>query len=92
MCDIWAATLKGLYCLGDSLGVPSVHFRFVPSSHIRLPTSKVLYHVVSGVNWSCAFRKASWAAVWATVMHDKWSIVLGAWGCMLVGGQEGCNL
>ncbi len=84
MWDIWVATENGLYRLGKSLGVPSVHFRFMPSSQTRLPTSKVLYRVVSGVSWSCALCKASWAADRASVMHARWSIVLGREG-VLVG-------
>jgi len=44
---ILAATLKGPYCLGDSLGVPSMCFRFIPSSHTLSPIWNSLYF------WGC---------------------------------------
>ena len=37
MWDILVATSKGLYRLGDNLGIPSILFRLVPSNHTLSP-------------------------------------------------------
>jgi len=63
MWEILAATLKGLYHLGDSFWVPSIHFRFVSFSHTLSPIWNSLYF------WGCCswhsydFQRASKAAV-----------------------------
>jgi hypothetical protein len=53
------ATLKGPYCLGDSFGVPSTCFRFIPSSHILSLTLKEVNFEFVPSYCSCDFIKAS---------------------------------
>jgi hypothetical protein len=77
MQKIWAATLKGLYCLGDSFGVPSIHFRFVSSSQTFVSVLKTRKFALFGDNISCAVFIASWAAIQASLMCNCQSIMLG---------------
>ena len=62
-----ATTLKGLYCLGDSLLVRLAgNFRFVPSSQTCSPRLNSLKRGRSLTQDSCAFLCASWAAFLAS--------------------------
>jgi len=62
--EILVATSKGLYCLGDSFGVPSICFRLVPSSHtLSLGWYSLKHGVVLPSYLSCTLCRASRAAV-----------------------------
>ena len=76
--DIWAATLKGPYCLSASFGVPSACFRFVPSNQTFDPISKVRYFVVCGDSHSYVHLSASCAAVHALIICDCRSWIPGS--------------
>ncbi len=74
------ATLKGSYCLGESLGVPSICFRFVPSSHTLLLVANSTNLRFFGVIRSYALRIASWVAEHASVIRCNQSVILGSVG------------
>ena len=64
-----AATLKGQYCLGDSLLVMFAgNFRFVASSQTCSPIVKGLKRRRSFIQDSCTLYCASWAAFLASSM------------------------
>ena len=61
--DIIATTLKGPYCLGDSLLVRFTgSFKFVPSSHTCSPMLNSLKHGLSLIQVSCTLCCTSWVA------------------------------
>ena len=75
--DILVATKKGPYHLGDSLGVPSMCFRFVPSSHTLSPTEKEANFELVPSCRSCDFIKASKAVDLDTLIFSRCSWVEG---------------
>ena len=69
--ETWETTLKGLYLLGESLGVMLAgSLRLVPSSQTLDPTGNGECQGCSLIQDSCALRWASWAAFLASLM-DK---------------------
>ena len=69
--DTWETTLKGLYLLGDNLGVMLLgRHRFVPSNQTLDLTGNGEWCGHSLIQNSCALRCASWAAFLASSM-DK---------------------
>jgi len=69
--DIWETTSKGLYLLGDSLGVMLLgSCRFVPSNQTLDLMGNGEWHGRSLIQDSCALCCASWAAFLASLM-DK---------------------
>jgi len=76
--DIWETTLKGLYLLGESLGVVLLGSRrLVPSSQTFEPSVNGTYHGFSFIQDSCALCWASWAAFLAS-----------SWMRVIVRGRE----
>jgi len=70
--DIWETTLKGLYLLGESLGVMLLgNFRFVPSSQTFDPMGNGVKRGRSLIQDSCALRWASQAAFLASSMDES---------------------
>jgi len=66
--EMMAATLKGLYRLGDSFCVRFAgNFRLVPSNQTLLFKTKGLYGL-SLIQFSCTLRCTSWAASLASLM------------------------
>jgi len=83
--DIWAATLKGLYCLGDSFGVMLARsLRLVPSSQTLDPTANGVCQGCSLIQDSCALCCASWVAFLASSMVMSHSFIEGM-SMVLVG-------
>ena len=76
--DILVATLKGLYHLGDSFGVPSILFKLVPSNHTLSPG---WYSLKCGAVLpsclSCALRRASRVAVLDSLIFSRCCYKLG---------------
>jgi len=70
--DIWETTLKGLYLLGEGLGVVLLgSCKLVPSSQTFEPTINGMYHGFSFIQDSCALCWASWAAFLASLMAES---------------------
>jgi hypothetical protein len=64
-----AATINGLYCLGDNLLIRFTgNFRFMPSNQTWSPKANGLKRGQSLTQVSCALRCASWAAFLASVI------------------------
>jgi len=70
--DIWETTSKGLYLLGDSLGV------MLLGSHKFVPSNQTLDLMGNGecrghslIQDSCAFRCASWVAFLASSIDES---------------------
>jgi len=83
--DIWAATLKGPYRLGDSFGVMLAgSLRLVPSSQTLDPTANDICQGRSLIQDSCALHCASWAAFLASSMVMSRSFIEGM-SVVLVG-------
>ena len=84
--DIWAATLKGPYRLGDSFGVMLAgSLRLVPSNQTLVPMANGTCQGHSLIQDSCALCCASWAAFLASSMvmscsfMEGMSVVLVGW-------------
>jgi len=74
-----ATALKGLYCLGDNLGVTFAgKFRLVPSNQTLSPTVNGLYLGFSFIQLSCTLCWASWAASLASLILLSRFLVLRA--------------
>jgi len=70
--DIWETTLKGLYLLGDNLGVMLLGSRkFVPSNQTLDLTGNGEWRGHSLIQDSCALRCASWAAFLASSIAES---------------------
>jgi len=70
--DIWETTSKGLYLLGDNLGVMLLgRRRFVPSNQTLDLTGNGECHGRSLIQDSCALHCASWAAFLASSMDES---------------------
>jgi len=70
--DIWETTLKGLYLLGDNLGVMLLGSRrFVPSNQTLDLMGNGKCHGRSLIQDSCALRCASWAAFLASSIAES---------------------
>jgi len=70
--DIWETTLKGLYLLGDNLGVMLLgSHRFVPSNQTLDLTGNGECCGRSLIQDSCALRCASWAAFLASSIDES---------------------
>jgi len=83
--DIWAATSKGLYCLGDSFGVTLAgSLRLVPSNQTLVPIANGICQGRSLIQDSCALRCASWVAFLASSMVMSCSFIEGI-SVVLVG-------
>jgi len=83
--DIWVATLKGLYRLGDSFGVTLARsLRLVPSSQTLDPMANGICQGCSLIQDSCALRCASWAAFLASSIVMSHSFMEGM-SVVLVG-------
>jgi len=71
--DIWETTLKGLYLLGESLGVVLLgSHRLVPSSQTFEPTANGIYRGFSFIQDSCTLCWASWVAFLASPMDESY--------------------
>jgi len=69
--DTWETTSKGLYLLGDNLGVMLLgRRRFVPSNQTLDLTGNGEWCGCSLIQDSCTFHCASWVAFLASLM-DK---------------------
>ena len=83
--DIWAATSKGPYHLGDSFGVTLAgSLRLVPSSQTLDPMANGICQGRSLIQDSCALYCASWAAFLASSMVMSHSFIEGI-SVVLVG-------
>jgi len=70
--DIWETTSKGLYLLGDNLGVMLLGSRrLVPSNQTLDLTGNGECRGRSLIQDSCALRCASWAAFLASSMAES---------------------
>jgi len=70
--DIWETTLKGLYLLGDNLGVILLGSRrFVPSNQTLDLTGNGEWCGCSLIQDSCTLCCASWAAFLASSMDES---------------------
>jgi len=70
--DIWETTLKGLYLLGDNLGMMLLgSCRFVPSNQTLDLTGNGECCGCSLIQDSCAFHCASWVAFLASSMDES---------------------
>jgi len=76
--DIWAATSKGLYCLGDSFGVMLAgSLRLVPSSQTLDLMANGVCQGHSLIQDSCTLHCTSWAAFLASLMVMSHSFIQG---------------
>jgi len=83
--DIWVATLKGPYCLGDSFGVMLARsLRLVPSSQTLDPMANGICQGCSLIQDSCALYCASWVAFLASSIVMSHSFMEGM-SVVLVG-------
>ena len=83
--DIWVATSKGLYRLGDSFGVMLAgSLRLVPSNQTLVPMANGMCHGCSLIQDSCTLRCASWVAFLASSMVMSHSFIEGI-SVVLVG-------
>jgi len=70
--DTWETTSKGLYLLGDNLGVMLLgSHRFVPSNQTLDLTGNGEWCGCSLIQDSCALHCASWAAFLASSMDES---------------------
>jgi len=83
--DIWAATLKGPYRLGDSFVVMLAgSLRLVPSNQTLDPSANGVCQGRSLIQDSCALHCASWAAFLASSIFVSRSFIEGI-SVVLVG-------
>ena len=83
--DIWVATSKGLYRLGDSFGVTLAgSLRLVPSNQTLLPMANGICQGRSLIQDSCALHCTSWVAFLASLMVMSCSFIEGI-SVVLVG-------